>query len=42
MLGNVATQYDAVLEFDPIQMKLMNNAEANALLRCEYRQEWAL
>ena len=32
----------ATLEFDPIAMKIVNNAEADALLRCEYRQPWTL
>ena len=42
MLGNVATQFDGRLEFDPVAMKIANNPEADALLRCEYRQGWSL
>jgi len=42
MLGNVATQFEGKLEYEPIGMKVVNNAEADALLRCEYRQGWAL
>jgi hypothetical protein len=42
MLGNVATQFDGQLEFDPVAMKIVNNAQANALLRSEYRQGWSL
>jgi predicted dehydrogenase len=42
MLGNVATQFESPLEFDPFAMKIVNNAEADALLRCEYRQGWTL
>jgi hypothetical protein len=42
MLGNVATQFDSALEFDPVSMKIVNNAAADALLRCEYRQGWIL
>ncbi len=42
MLGNVATQFEGPLEFDPIAMKVAGNAEADALLRCEYRQGWSL
>jgi predicted dehydrogenase len=42
MLGNVATQFDTVLEFDPAAMKIVNNPTADALLRCEYRQGWKL
>jgi len=42
MLGNVATQFEEKLEFDPVAMKIVNSAEADALLRCEYRQGWTL
>lgn len=42
MLGNVATQWEGPLDFDPAAMKILNNAEADALLRCEYRQGWSL
>jgi hypothetical protein len=42
MLGNVATQFEGKLEFDPVAMKILNNPEADALLRCEYRQGWSL
>lgn len=42
MLGNVATQFDGPLEFDPAAMRIVNNAEADALLRCEYRPGWSL
>jgi uncharacterized protein YukE len=42
MLGNVATQFEAKLEFDPVAMKVVNHAEADALLRCEYRKGWTL
>lgn len=42
MLGNVATQCDTALEFDPATMKITNNATADGLLRCEYRQGWTL
>ena len=42
MLGNVATQFEGKLEYEPVGMKIVNNAEADALLRCEYRQGWAL
>jgi hypothetical protein len=38
MLGNVATQFEGPLEYDPLAMKITNNPEANALLRCEYRK----
>ncbi|KPL22936.1 MAG: hypothetical protein AMJ75_07070 [Phycisphaerae bacterium SM1_79] len=42
MLGNIATQVEDKLEFEPIAMKIVNNAQANALLRSEYRQGWSL
>ena len=42
MLGNVATQFADPLDFEPIGMKIINNAEADAALRCEYRQGWSL
>jgi hypothetical protein len=42
MLGNVATQFEGSLEFDPVAMKVAGNAEADALLQCEYRQGWSL
>ena len=42
MLGNVATQSEDMLEFDPISMKILNNDQADALLRSEYRQGWSL
>lgn len=42
MLGNVATQFEETLEFDPVAMKIVNNAEADGLLRSEYREGWRL
>lgn len=42
MLGNVATQFEETLEFDPVAMKIANNAEADALLRNQYREGWSL
>jgi len=42
MLGNVATQFEGAIEFDAPAMKIANNPQAGALLRCEYRQGWAL
>ncbi len=42
MLGNVSTQFDDTLEFDPVAMRIVNNAEANGLLCCEYRHGWEL
>ena len=42
MLGNVATQFEGKLEFEPAAMKIVNNAEADAALRPEYRKGWSL
>ncbi len=42
MLGNIATQFDTPIEYDPVAMKITNSAEADALLRCEYRSGWTL
>ena len=42
MLGNVATQFEGALEFDPVACKITNNPEADKLLRPEYRQGWSL
>jgi predicted dehydrogenase len=42
MLGNVSTQFEGKLEFEPIAMKVLNNTEADAALRCVYRKGWTL
>jgi len=42
MLGNVATQVEGHIDFDPIAMKIVNNTRADALLRPEYRKGWSL
>ena len=42
LLGNVATQFEETLEFDPIAMKIVNNAEADSLLQQPYRTGWSL
>ena len=42
MLGNVATQFEKKLEFDPVDCKVLSDAEADKLLRSEYRQGWSL
>jgi len=41
-LGNVATQFKGVLEFDPLGCEIVNNAAANRALRCVYRRGWSL
>jgi len=42
LLVNVATQVNAELEYDPLEGKIVNNAEADALLRRPYREGWTL
>jgi len=42
MLGNVATQFEGTLEYDPIAGKIGNNKEADEALRREYRAGWSL
>lgn len=42
LLGNVSTLVGVPIEFDPVAMKIVNNAEADGALRCEYRQGWSL
>lgn len=42
MLGNVATQFEGQLEYDPVAGKILNHAEANKVLSYEYREGWTL
>jgi len=42
MLGNVATQCEGPIEYDPAAMRITNDARADELLRCEYREGWTL
>jgi hypothetical protein len=42
LLGNVATLVGERFEFDPIEMKVVNNPKADAALGREYRQGWSL
>jgi predicted dehydrogenase len=42
MLGNVATQIEGTLKFDPAAMKIVSNTQGDALLCSEYRQGWSL
>jgi hypothetical protein len=41
LLGNVAALVARPLEFDPMAMKIVNDSEADALLRPTYRQGWS-
>ncbi|MHC4556903.1 MAG: Gfo/Idh/MocA family protein [Planctomycetota bacterium] len=42
LLGNVATLVGETIEFDPLEMKVVNNRQANAALEREYRLGWSL
>ena len=42
LLGNVATLAGETIEFDPLEMKVLNNSQATAALGREYRQGWSL
>ncbi len=39
-LGNIATRVGRSLKFDPKTEQILGDAEANALVRREYRQHW--
>ena len=42
LLGNVAKRVDARIEWDAANLKVTNLAEANAVVRTEYRKGWSL
>jgi hypothetical protein len=42
LLGNVAALVDRPMEFDPVAMKIVNDTEADGLLKPQYRQGWSL
>ena len=42
LLGNMATLVGETIEFDPFEMKIINNPQANAALEREYRYGWSL
>ena len=42
LLGNVVTQFEGKIEFDPVKMKVVNNDKADGALRREYREGWSL
>lgn len=42
LLGNIATLYGKPIEYDPLEMKIVNVDEANAALRRQYREGWTL
>lgn len=39
-LGNIATRLGRSLDFDPAKEQVVDDSEANALLRREYREHW--
>ncbi|MFN3651313.1 MAG: Gfo/Idh/MocA family protein [Armatimonadota bacterium] len=42
MLGNVATQFEGALEYDPVAGKILSHPEANEKLSWKYREGWSL
>jgi hypothetical protein len=42
MLGNVATRVPGALQYDPLAGRIVNNADADALLQRQYRKGWSL
>lgn len=42
MLGNVATQFQEELEYDLLEGRIVNHAEADAVAHPEYRKGWSL
>jgi hypothetical protein len=42
LLGNAATLVGETIEFDPVEMRIANNTEADEALWHQYRQGWTL
>jgi hypothetical protein len=42
LLGNIATQLEEPIEYDPLEMKIIQPAGADQLLRSAYREGWTL
>jgi len=42
LLGNVATRFGRTIEFDPVAMKVVNDAQADGALKRDYRAGWSL
>jgi hypothetical protein len=42
LAGNIATQIDGELEYDPVNGEFLNNPKANALRHFDYRKGWTL
>lgn len=41
-LGNIATQFEGPIEYDPLACKVVNNEKADGLLMREYRKGWEI
>jgi hypothetical protein len=39
-LGNIATRLGRSLDFDPVKEQILNDDEANRLVKREYRDHW--
>jgi hypothetical protein len=42
LLGVIALRVEGKIEYDPVKMKITNNAEANKYLRPNIRKGWSL
>ncbi|HYW79787.1 MAG TPA: Gfo/Idh/MocA family oxidoreductase [Thermoguttaceae bacterium] len=42
LLGNLATQFDRTIEYDPVAMKCIGDEEADAALRRDHREGWSV
>jgi len=42
LVANVAGRFDQPIEFDPVACRIVDNTEADALLRPDYRAGWSL
>jgi hypothetical protein len=42
LLGVIALRVEGKLEYDPVRMKITNNAEANKYLKPTFRKGWSL
>ena len=42
LMGNVATRFEGALDYDPVEGKIVNRAEADRALKRDYRKGWEL
>jgi hypothetical protein len=42
LLGNLATQFDRAISYDPVEMKCIGDDEADAALKREHRKGWEI